>query len=132
MGNIALARSLMDAGNAGNWRPLVDRLADDVTFTVTVPDGTPMAKQVRGKEAVAEHLAGLGELIEFKQEQPSEYFEDGDRVVLLGLESYEIKKTGDVISGSHYATVLDFRQGMITSFLIIQDLSAFADAHRGG
>lgn len=131
MGNIALARNLMDAGNSGNWQPLVDRLADDVTFTVTVPDGTPMAKHARGKQAVVEHLGGLGELIEFKQEQPPEYFEAGDRVVLLGLESYEIKKTGDVISGSHYATVLAFRQGMITSFLVIQDLSAFADAYRG-
>jgi hypothetical protein len=53
----------------------------------------------------------------------------GDRVVVLGRESFEIKKTGVTVTGSEYADVLDFRDGLITRFLVIQDLSAVVEAY---
>jgi ketosteroid isomerase-like protein len=129
MDNIELARRLINPPD-GNWQPFLDHLADDVVFKVTVPDGTPISGEFRGKEAVMGHFERLGDLLEFRQEQPMEFFGDGDRVVVLGKESVEIKPSGVTVPGSEYADVLDFRDGLITRFLVIQDMSAFADAYR--
>jgi ketosteroid isomerase-like protein len=124
--SVALLRSILDRED---WELLFDHLADDVVFEVTIPDGTPISGQFRGKRAVVEHFKNLGNIAEFRQEQPLEYFGQGDRVVALGRESFEVKKSGVTIRGSHYADVVDFRDGLITRFLIIQDLSAFVEAY---
>lgn len=133
MDTIALARTVIEAGNvSGDWQPLIDHLADDVVFKLTVPDGTPISGEVRGKEAVVQHFANLGNFLGFSQEKPIEYFGNGDRVIVLGRESVEIKKSGVTVPGSDYVTVLDFRGDRITLFLVIQDMSEFTAAYRTG
>jgi ketosteroid isomerase-like protein len=127
MDNTSLAQSLMESDD---WQPLIDRLADDVVFKATIPDGTPISGELRGKQAVVEHLIKLGDVLEFRQEQPHQFFGNGERVVMLGKESVEIKKSGVTVPESEYATVLDFRDGLITRFLVIQDLTAVVDAYR--
>ncbi|MGH3087062.1 MAG: hypothetical protein ACRDSJ_07055 [Rubrobacteraceae bacterium] len=47
----------------------------------------------------------------------------------MGDDSFEIKESGAAARGE-YAIVADFRDGEISSMLIIQDLSAIADAYR--
>jgi ketosteroid isomerase-like protein len=126
MDNIALARRLVDTDD---WQPLLDHLAD-VVFKVTVPDGTPISGELRGKQVVVDHLTNLGEILAFRQEKPPEFFGADDRVVVLGQETVEVKKSGVTVAGSEYATVLDFRDGLIARFVVIQDLSAFVDAYR--
>jgi ketosteroid isomerase-like protein len=127
--NVDLAKRLINPPD-GNWQPLLDRLADDVVFKVTVPEGTPISGEFRGKEAVTEHFERLPELLEFEQEQPMEFLGDGDRVVVLGRESFEIKRNGVTVRGSEYADVIEFRDGLIATFLVIQDLTAVVDAYR--
>jgi ketosteroid isomerase-like protein len=95
---------------------------------VTIPDGTPISGEFRGKQAVIDHLIRLGEVAVFRQKEPQEYFASGDRVVVLGEDSFAIKQSG-VTARSEYAMVLDFRDGLITRWLIIQDLPAFVDAY---
>jgi ketosteroid isomerase-like protein len=126
MDNIALARSIFEAEDFG---PLIDRLADDVVFKATVPEGTPISGEFRGKRAVLDYFENLGDVAEFRQEKPLEFFGSGGRVVVLGDDSFEIKKSG-VRGRSEYAIVADFRDGEITSILIIQDLSTIAHAYR--
>jgi hypothetical protein len=123
----SLVRSLFESED---WQPLIDHLADDVVFKATIPDGTPISGEFRGKQAVVDHLARLGKILEFRQERPREFFGNGERVVFLGTESVEIKKSGITVPDSEYATVLDFHHGLITRFLVIQDLSAVVDAYR--
>jgi ketosteroid isomerase-like protein len=127
MDNISLAKSLMESDN---WPAVIDHLADDVVFKATIPDGTPISGELRGKQAVVDHLTKLGDVLEFRQDQPRQFFGDGERVVFLGKESVEIKKNGVTVPDSEYATVLDFRNGQITRFLVIQDLTAVVDAYR--
>jgi ketosteroid isomerase-like protein len=127
MDNIALIRNVLEIED---WPLLVDHLADDVIFKVTVPDGTPISGEFRGKHAVVDHFNRLGSLLEFRQEQPLQYFGEGDRVVVLGKESFDVKESGVTVRGSEYADVFDFREGLITRFLIIQDLSAVVEAYR--
>jgi ketosteroid isomerase-like protein len=129
MDNIALAKRLINPPD-GDWQPLLDHLAEDIVFKVTIPDGTPISGEFRGKAAVTEHFERLPELLAFQQETPMDFLGAGDRVVVLGRESFEIKKNGVTVTGSEYADVLDFRDGLITRFLVIQDLSAVVDAYR--
>jgi ketosteroid isomerase-like protein len=125
--NLAFAKSVLETED---WPRLIDHLADDVVFKVTIPDGTPISSELRGKQAVVEHLLNLGSLLEFQQEKPLEFFGSGDRVVVLGQETVEIKKNGVAVRGSEYVDVLDFDDGLITRFSIIQDLTAVVDAYR--
>jgi ketosteroid isomerase-like protein len=127
MDNIALIRNVLETED---WPLLIDHLADDVIFKVTVPDGTPISGEFRGKQAVVDHFNRLGGLLEFRQEQPLQYFGEGDRVVVLGKESFDVKESGITVRGSEYADVFDFREGLITRFLIIQDMSAVVEAYR--
>ena len=124
MDNIALAERLINPPD-GNWQPLLDHLAEDIVFKVTIPDGTPISGEFRGKPAVTEHFERLPELLAFQQELPMDFLGAGDRVVVLGRESFEIKKNGVTVTGSEYADVLDFRDGLIARFLVIQDLSGY-------
>jgi hypothetical protein len=50
-----------------------------VVFKVTIGKGT---------QAVVDHLMNRGDVLEFRQEVPLEYFVGGDRVVVLGREAY--------------------------------------------
>jgi ketosteroid isomerase-like protein len=127
MDNIALIRNVLETED---WPLLIDHLADDVIFKVTVPDGTPISGEFRGKQAVVDHFNRLGSLLDFRQEQPLQYFGEGDRVVVLGKESFDVKESGITVRGSEYADVFDFREGLITRFLIIQDMSAVVEAYR--
>jgi ketosteroid isomerase-like protein len=127
MDNIALIRNVLETED---WPLLIDHLADDVIFKVTVPDGTPISGEFRGKQAVVDHFNRLGSLLEFRQEQPLQYFGEGDRVVVLGKESFDVKESGITVGGSEYADVFDFREGLITRFLIIQDMSTVVEAYR--
>lgn len=74
-------------------------------------------------------FSNLDEVAAFRQEKPPEAYREGERVVVLGDDSFEIKKSG-VTARSPYAIVVDFRDGSVTSILVIQDLSAIAAAHK--
>jgi ketosteroid isomerase-like protein len=129
MDNIELAKRLINPPD-GDWQPLLDHLAEDVVFRVTIPDGTPISGEFRGKQAVTEHFARVGDILEFRQERPMEFLGRGNRVVVLGTETVDIKRNGVAVAGSEYADVLEFRDGEITDFLVIQDLTAVVDAYR--
>jgi ketosteroid isomerase-like protein len=128
MDSIALAQTIMESDD---WQVLIDHLADEVVFKATIPDGTPISGELRGKQAMVDHLIRLGDILGFRQEQPLQYFGNGRRVVVLGRETVEIKENGVTVPQSEYATVLDFDNGLITRYLVIQDLSAVVDAYRG-
>jgi ketosteroid isomerase-like protein len=130
MDHIALAKRLITAGNAGDWQPLLDHLDEDVVFKFSIPAGTPVVPEIRGKQAVVEHLTRLEDWLGFTQEKEPEFFGSGDRIVLLGQETVEVKKNGVVVPGSEYATVLDFHEGLLTRFTTIQDLTFVVEAYR--
>ena len=115
------------SGRVEDYQVLLDHLADDVVFKVTIPEGTPISGVFRGKQAVAGCFARLGSIAVFHQERPQRYIADGDRLIVLGDDSFDIRKNG-VTARSECATVVTFRDGLITGILIILDLSALAEA----
>ncbi len=46
----------------------------------------------------------------------------------MGKESFEMRRTAVTVSGNEYANVLDFRDGLITRFVVIRGLCAVIDA----
>ncbi|WP_257458849.1 nuclear transport factor 2 family protein [Archangium lipolyticum] len=110
-------------------KPLLDHMAEDVVWKVTIPDGTPLSGEFRGKQAVIDYYSRLPEIAEFHQERPQEFIDHGDQVIVLGDDSFLVKKTGKTFR-SEYAVVTDFHQGLITRMVVIQNLCGIADAYR--
>ena len=59
-------------------------------------------------------------------ERPLEYYGDGDRVVIVGDESFKIKESG-MTHRAEWAWLVDVHDGLITRILHIQDLSGVAE-----
>jgi ketosteroid isomerase-like protein len=116
---VALLRSVFDPlerGESDDFQPFYDLLADDVEHTL--PAGV-----LRGKHAVVDYFeTGLWTVETRPFERPLEYYGGGDRVVILGDESFRVKETG-VTHRADWAWVVDMRDGLITRIAEIQHLS---------
>ncbi|HZO24512.1 MAG TPA: nuclear transport factor 2 family protein [Chloroflexota bacterium] len=108
----ALQTTLTHVVEASDFEPLFAYLADDVVFKVTIPEGTLISGEFRGKQAVIDYFTRIGEIAELRREQPLQVLTAGNRVVLLGDDSFTVKKTGH-IARSEYAIVVDLRDGLI-------------------
>ena len=120
MNNTASLQRILDEAFASlDFRPLASHLADDVVFEVTPPEGMPTTSERRGKQEVLDYFTGLGDIVTFWRVQ---CFGDGDRVVAVGTESFTIPRYG-ITLGGEFALLLHVCNGLITRFLIIEDLS---------
>jgi hypothetical protein len=88
-------------------------------FEVTPPEGMPTTPERRGKQEVLDYFTSLGDIVTFWQVR---CFGDGERVVAVGAESFTIPRYG-VTLGGEFALLLHVCDGLITRFLIIEDLS---------
>lgn len=109
-------------------------VADDIEFWCPSHPDTPyFGTKIHGRRALQEAFVGDTEfLAEIAQERwPLEYYDCGNgRVIVLGSESWTIKKTGKTVGGKEYAFVLDFRDGLIARYKVIQDQTDFYLATR--
>jgi ethanolamine utilization protein EutQ len=121
--NIALMQGIwgpLERGESDDFQPFFDALADDVVFTTSVGE-------VRGKKAVINYFVNAPATMEFNPfERPWEYYGDGDRVVIVGDESFKIKESG-MTHRAEWAWLVDVHDGLITRILHIQDLSGVAE-----
>ena len=120
MNNTASLQRILDEAFASlDFRPLASYLADDVVFEVTPPEGMPTTPERRGKQEVLDYFTSLGDIVTFWRVR---CFGDGDRVVAVGTESFTIPRYG-ITLGGEFALLLHVCNGLITRFLIIEDLS---------
>jgi ketosteroid isomerase-like protein len=112
--------------HSADLRPLRDHLADDVTLTVTGPEDAagPETDQERGKAAVLDYFASLGDLLKFWRVR---YSWSGGRVVVHAEESFIIEP-GCLAAQSELALVFGLRDGWITQLLVVEDPPALAGA----
>jgi ethanolamine utilization protein EutQ len=124
MDNVAVLRRIwgpIERGESTDYQPFFDHLDDEVVLTTSVGE-------LRGKQAVIHYFTHAGELLEFRPfERPQEYFGNGDRVVIVGEETFRVRASGVTARGP-WAWVHTLRDGLITRIEAIQDLSAVADA----
>lgn len=130
LSNIELARSILEH-EPEDFRELCDHLHEDATFRCTAPSGTPVSGEFRGRKEIEQYFTVTSKQIvaNVRATKPVEYFENGGRVVALTEETYEIRKNC-VTTCRDTAIVIDFKDGLITSLLVIQDLSDLAEAYR--
>jgi ketosteroid isomerase-like protein len=102
-----------------DFRSLAAHLADDVVFEITPPKGLPVLPERRGKQDVLAYFAGLGDIVSFWRVR---CYGDGERVVVVGAESFTLPRTGLTVGGE-FAFLLQICDRLITRFLIIEDLS---------
>jgi ketosteroid isomerase-like protein len=120
MNNAALIQQVLDqALGTRDFSPLAARLADDVVFEVTPPEGVSPTAEGRGKQAVLDYFTSLGDIVTFWRVR---CFGDGERVVVVGAESFTIPRYG-ITLGGEFALLLTVCNGLITRFLIIEELS---------
>ena len=112
----------------GSPQPLLDLLAEDAVYKLSLPEGTPLSGEFRGKRAIVDYFDRLDEVLEVQEVTPRGFVGQGDQVIVLGDERFLVKKTGRLCS-SEFAFVLDFRDGLIVRALIIEDLSGIVEAY---
>jgi ketosteroid isomerase-like protein len=117
--SLVLQRLLDQAFATLDFRSLAAHLAEDVVFEVTPPEGIPTTPERRGKQEVLDYFTSLGDIVTFWQVR---CFGDGERVVAVGAESFTIPRYG-VTLGGEFALLLHVCDGLITRFLIIEELS---------
>jgi len=112
----------------GGIQPLLDQLAEEAVYKLSLPPGTPLSGEFRGKPAILEYFARLDEVLEVLEVRPREFVGQGDRVIVLGDEQFIVKKTGKRCA-SEFAFVLEFSCGRIVRALVIEDLSGIVEAY---
>jgi len=120
MNNITWLQQVLDeAFSTLDFRSLASHLAEDVVFEVTPPEGMPASPERTGKQDVLDYFTSLGDIVTFWRVR---CFGDGERVVVVGAESFTIPRYG-ITLGGEFALLLNICNGLITRFLVIEDLS---------
>jgi ketosteroid isomerase-like protein/quercetin dioxygenase-like cupin family protein len=121
--NVALMQHIwgpIERGESDDLTPFFDALADDVVFELPLGE-------LHGKQAVIDYFAHASDALEpHPFEIPIEYFDDGDRVVMLSDETFKVKATG-ATHRARWAWVTHVEDGLITRIVHIQDLSGIAE-----
>jgi ketosteroid isomerase-like protein len=117
-----------EMARTGSPQPLLDQLAEDAVYKLTVPPGTPLSGEFRGKRAITDYFGLVDEVLEVQEVRTWDFVGNGKQVIVLGDERFVVRKTGKVCQ-SEFAFVVDFREGEIVRVLIIEDLSSVVEAH---
>jgi SnoaL-like domain len=120
---IALRRAV-DRMLLGDLDPMLDLLADDVDFCIAVGGDSPICLEDSGKQPVVDYFTALGGLVTFWQ---LDYTARGDQLIAWGKEHFTIETCG-IEGGCEFAMVFDVADGLITRFLVVEDLPAFIRA----
>jgi hypothetical protein len=130
MKNVFILRAVMEeVDRTWDFKPLINILAPDVRFKATIPPGTPISGEFKGKEAVANYFnVILQGVAEFKQQVPMEFIQTDNRVIILGDDAYTVKKNGENYR-SPYTAIFTFENGLVKDILIIQDLTGIWNAY---
>jgi ketosteroid isomerase-like protein len=125
MNDMTAVRRAVDRLLGGDLRPMLDLLAEDVEFEVATGGDVPGCRKGSGKQPVVEYFTGLGGLVAFWQ---IDYTATGEQMIAWGKESFTIEHC-ELEGECEFALVFDLSDGMVTRFLVIEDLPSFM---RGG
>ena len=125
--NLQVVREGYAAFGRGDVAGLLALMAEDVAWEIPGA-GLPLAGTYRGREGVANFFQKLGEQTEILDFQPREFLADGDRVLVVGWESFKVKATGRVAE-AHWIMSFTVRDGKISAFREYTDTKAIADAY---
>jgi hypothetical protein len=121
MSKTTAVRRAVDRILLGDLEPMLGLLAEDLTFCVAIGGDTPICLEDSGKQPVVDYFTVLGGLVTFWQ---MDYTVRGDQLIAWGKESFTIENCG-IEGGCEFALVFDISDGLITRFLVVEDLPSF-------
>ena len=121
MDDMSAVRRAVDQLLEGDLGPMLDLLAEDVEFQVAAGGDAPDCKEESGRQAVAHYFTALGGLVAFWQ---MDYTATGEQVIAWGKESFTVEHC-EVQGGCDFALVFELAEGMVTRFVMIEDLRSF-------
>ncbi len=105
----------------GNVEGVLNRFADDFTFTVPGAPDIPYAGTKRTREELLGFFRELGQKVTFTAFEPREYVAAGDRVVTIGRYAGQVNESGHPFDND-WAMVWRIRDGKVVEFTEYSDV----------
>ena len=121
--NIELVQSGYAAFGRGDVPGLIALFDSNIEWKTPGPSDLPTAGTRRGHSQVADFFGTLGQMFDFEQFEPHTYVADGERVVVLGRETFTVKATG-TRHNSEWCHVFTIRDGRVIAFQEYFDTAA--------
>ncbi len=126
--NVERTRHIFEEmARTGSNQPLLELMDDEAVYKLSLPKGTPLSGEFRGRQAILEYFERLDQVLEVLEVKTWDFVGNGDQVIAVGDEQFVVKKTGRTCY-SEFAFVLDFSGGKIIRALVIEDLSGVVEA----
>ena len=113
--NVEIVRSGYDCVGRGDIEGLLALFDDAIEWKTPGPKELPTAGTRRGRQQVAEFFQTMDKVFEITRMEPRTFLADGDRVVVLGVDTSRIKATGTVLDGE-WAHVFTLKNGKVVAF----------------
>jgi uncharacterized protein len=124
--NVQIVKDAYAAFGRGDIQGLLALFAEDIEW-ITPGEGLPLAGTYRGHAAVGDFFQKVSEVMELSFWEPPEFVAEGDRVLVVGVESGRIKTTNRTFEG-HWVMAFTVRNGRVTNVREYNDTLAVARA----
>ncbi len=109
----------------GNVPGVLNAMTDDVIWKQPAGGPPPFAGRIQGREQFGEWFSQMDAVSDVEAFEPTEFFAQGSKVVVLGYYRFRSKSTGKNWE-SDWTMVWTFREGKIAEGQILDDTLAQA------
>ena len=127
--SVDVVKQMFEAFGEGNLPRMLELVSEDVQWDHRGPPGPPLNKLFHGKDGVAEFFKILGDTEEALKFDVGEFFESGNKVVVLGRYRFRVFETGKEWE-SDYAMIYTVEGGLVKGWKTIHDMTAEVEAYR--
>lgn len=121
--NRQLAARGYDMFRRGDIPGILDQATDDVEWVSSEVAQIPFSGTYVGKKEVTDFFVTLSESLESLRFEPQEFIAERDKVVVLGVSQWRVRKTG-VVYDDAWVHVFTMRDGKIARFRIFGNSAA--------
>ena len=115
-------QTFVDFIEQGSVDVLLANVTHDVVLKNAIPASAPFGGEFHGKQGILDYFVQVATVLETSAVRALDYFEGGEKVVVLGDERLRIKSTGEEFGGE-WCTVFEFRGDEISRVSVIEDHS---------
>lgn len=120
MSSAEIVKTMFAAFGAGNMEDLKKTLSDNTVWVYHGTDEIPYNGTYTGKDEVVKFIGNIITHVDIEGFQTNHFFENGNRVVVLGNEKQRIKKNGELLEQ-------DWVQSFVVEDGLITRLDEFAN-----
>ncbi len=125
--SVEVVKQMYDAFADGDLPKILSLVAEDCQWDHRGPPGPPFNKLYTGVAGVEEFFKTVAETLETFEFEVNEFFEAGDRVVVLGVARHRVMATGKECGGE-FALSHTVRDGKVTGWNTAFDMTLEAQA----